>query len=201
MRTQGKLTTIVGPMGSGKTLELIRLLTISEIQGKKVLVAKNNIDTRDIKNPNAVNNIKIQSRLGIEYDAVSFPNQAELLKYINKSEEKIDVVGIEEGHFWSTNLDLAVLFLLANGIDVYITGLNQDFRGKPFGIMPRLIALSDDIIHLKGVCSKCHAPATKTQRIINNEPAPAASPLILVGADLGNERYECRCYRCWQRPV
>jgi thymidine kinase len=209
-QNRGKLTTIVGPMSSGKTLELIRKLVINKVQGKEILVAKHNIDTRDIKDPGGVNHIKVQSRIGIEYDAISFPSSDALLNYLfvhglKKIDEgknpKFDVIGIEEGQFWDDGLIRSVKTFTSNCVDVYITGLNQNFRGEGFGIMPELMALSDEIVLLKGVCSICKQEATKTQRLIDDEPAPKSSPDILVGAEEGNERYECRCVNCWSKPI
>lgn len=202
MNSRGRLTTIVGPMSSGKTLELIRKLTINKIQGKKIIVAKHNIDTRDIKNPDSINNIKVQSRLGIEYNAISFPSAGHLNAYVNNiiPEQNIDVIGVEEGQFWDQNLLTAIDSFTSKGIDVIVTGLNQNFKGNPFGLIPDLMALSDELILLSGVCAVCKGNATKTQRLINDEPAPKSSPDVLVGAEEGYERYECRCPDCWVEP-
>jgi thymidine kinase len=205
MNGRGKLTTIVGPMSSGKTLELIRKLSINEVQGKSTFVAKHKMDTRDLKNPDKVNKVTVQSRLGLEYEAFSIPNSTFLLELITKNYVELecvpDVIGIEEGQFWDKELIDVINKFLIRGIDVIVTGLNQNFKGMPFGVMPSLMALSDDIILLKGVCSICKQPATKTQRLIDDEPATMDSPEILVGAEEGKERYECRCVDCWVKPV
>ena len=71
-------------------------------------------------------------------------------------------------------------------------GLDQDFRGIPFGPMPRLMALADQVTKLTAICVVCGEPATRTQRLIDGQPAPADSPLIVIGG-LGDEKYEARC--------
>ncbi len=87
--------------------------------------------------------------------------------------------------------------LLAEGRLVYVTGLNQDFRGEPFGVMPTLMALADEMSLLTAICQKCHGVATRTQRVIDGQPAPWSSPLILVG---GADYYEARCPDCHEVP-
>ena len=71
-------------------------------------------------------------------------------------------------------------------------GLDRDFRGIPFGAMPRLLALADQVTKLTAICVVCGEPATRTQRLIDGEPAGADSPLIVIGG-LGDETYEARC--------
>jgi thymidine kinase len=82
--------------------------------------------------------------------------------------------------------------LAATGKQVIVTGLDRDFRGIPFGTMPRLLALADQVTKLTAICVVCGEPATRTQRLIDGEPAPADSPLIVIGG-LGDETYEARC--------
>jgi thymidine kinase len=78
------------------------------------------------------------------------------------------------------------------GKQVVVTGLDRDFRGVPFGTMPRLMALADQVTKLTAICMVCGEPATRTQRLIDGAPAPANSPLILIGG-MGDETYEARC--------
>jgi thymidine kinase len=75
---------------------------------------------------------------------------------------------------------------------VIVTGLDRDFRGVPFGTMPRLLALADQVTKLTAICMVCGEPATRTQRLIDGSPAPADSPLIVIGG-IGDETYEARC--------
>ncbi len=73
-----------------------------------------------------------------------------------------------------------------------MTGLDRDFRGVPFGAMPRLLALADQVTKLTAICMVCGEPATRTQRLIDGVPAGADSPLIVIGG-MGDETYEARC--------
>jgi len=106
-------------------------------------------------------------------------------------------VAIEEAQFFGEPLVPTVRRLLEEGHLVYVTGLNQDFRGEPFGVMPTLMSLADQLSLLTAICQKCHGVGTRTQRIIDGEPAPWDSPLILVG---GGDFYEARCPECHEVP-
>ena len=103
--------------------------------------------------------------------------------------------------FFDENI-CAVCNQLANsGIRVMVAGLDTDFRGEPFGPMPKLITEAEFVTKLAAVCNKCGAPATRTQRIINGKPASYYDPVILVGA---SESYEARCRHCHEvidKPV
>lgn len=179
----GRLHVIAGCMSSGKTGELIRLLSRHEISGDSMVIFKHDVDSRD--------GCKARSRMGNEMEA-----------QVVLGPEEIDatgsnVVAIEEAQFFGDGLVPVVRRLLAEGHLVYATGLNQDFRGEPFGVMPALMALADDISLLTAICQSCHGTATRTQRIIDEKPAPWDSPLILVG---GSECYEARCPDCHEVP-
>ena len=84
--------------------------------------------------------------------------------------------------------------VLANrGYRVIVAGLDQDFRGLPFGQVPQLMAIAEHVTKLQAVCSVCGSPASRTQRLIDGEPAAFDDPIILVGA---SESYEPRCRHC-----
>jgi thymidine kinase len=186
-------------MASGKTLELIRLLSRREIRGAKRILFKHAIDTRD-------GNTKSVSRLGLSLDAVMVGNSKELkekyLDFKSISTGKV-VVGIEEAQFFDENLFDEINTVLDEGIDLYITCPNQDFRGEPFGqrenkkLISKVLSIADDLIFLTSVCKVCGNDATKTQRITKGEISSSREPLIKVG---GNESYEPRCVKCWVRP-
>lgn len=181
--TVGRLHVIAGCMSSGKTGELIRLLSRHSIIGDTMVIYKHSVDSRD--------GCKARSRLGTEMEAlvVEGPDQI--------SGEGCRIVAIEEAQFFGDGLAPVVQRLLAEGRLVYVTGLNQDFRGEPFGVMPTLMSLADELSLLTAICQKCHGVATRTQRIIDGAPAPWDSPLILVG---GADYYEARCPDCHQVP-
>ncbi|HEX6548692.1 MAG TPA: thymidine kinase, partial [Candidatus Dormibacteraeota bacterium] len=84
--------------------------------------------------------------------------------------------------------------LINEGTTVFAAGLDRDFRGLPFGPMPGLMAISDDIMKLKAVCMKCRSlNGTMTQRLIDGRPPSRGDPQIMVGAA---ESYEARCREC-----
>ncbi|HSK46888.1 MAG TPA: thymidine kinase [Coriobacteriia bacterium] len=179
----GRLHVIAGCMSSGKTGELIRLLSRHAVVGDTVVIYKHAVDSRD--------GTKARSRLGTEMEA-----------RVVGSAEEIDadgcrVVAIEEAQFFGEELVAVVRRLLREGNLVYATGLNQDFRGEPFGAMPELLAFADEISLLTAICQKCHGVGTRTQRIIGGRPAPWDSPLIFVG---GADYYEARCPDCHEVP-
>jgi thymidine kinase len=179
----GRLHVIAGCMSSGKTGELIRLLSRHAVTGDTIIIYKHSVDSRD--------GDKARSRLGTEMKAlvVSGPEGIDGADY--------RVVAIEEAQFFGDGLVPVVQRLLAEGHLVYVTGLNQDFRGEPFGVMPTLMSLADEMSLLTAICQKCHGVGTRTQRIIDGEPAPWDSPLILVG---GGDFYEARCPDCHEVP-
>ncbi|PKQ29633.1 MAG: thymidine kinase [Actinobacteria bacterium HGW-Actinobacteria-10] len=179
----GRLHVIAGCMSSGKTGELIRLLSRHEVTGDSIVIFKHTVDSRD--------GDKARSRLGTEMEArvVSSPGQIDA--------GTCRVVAIEEAQFFGDGLVPVIRRLLASGHLVYVTGLNQDFRGEPFGIMPVIMSLADEISMLTAICQRCHGVATRTQRIIDSAPAPWDSPLILVG---GADYYEARCPDCHEVP-
>ncbi|MEN6430250.1 MAG: thymidine kinase [Coriobacteriales bacterium] len=182
-RVVGRLHVIAGCMSSGKTGELIRLLSRHSVIGDPVIVYKHVVDSRD--------GHVARSRLGTEWEARVVGSASEI------DGEGCRVVAIEEAQFFGDELVPVVRRLLDERTTVYITGLNQDFRGEPFGVMPALMALADDISLLTAICQKCHGVATRTQRIIDGRPAPWDSPLILVG---GADYYEARCPDCHEVP-
>jgi len=179
----GRLHVIAGCMSSGKTGELIRLLSRHAVTGDTIVIYKHSVDSRD--------GCKARSRLGTEMEAVVVDGSAGI------AEVDAHIVAIEEGQFFDEGLVPVVRRLLRDGHLVYVTGLAQDFRGEPFGVMPTLLSLADEISLLTAICQKCHGVGTRTQRIIAGEPAPWDSPLILVG---GADCYEARCPDCHEVP-
>jgi thymidine kinase len=171
------LTVITGPMFSGKTTELIRRIRCAEIARQRTLVLKPSIDTRS--------GLEVVSHSGLRWAAAI----AEVASPLRLPRE-LDVLGIDEAQFlgdaWVETIDR-----LANeGKEVILACLNQDFRGEPFGIAHRLLALADNVIHLKAVCLACGAKdaATKTFRIANE-----GGQVEIGGAD----KYQALCRRCW----
>ena len=166
----GWIETITGSMFSGKSEELIRRLRRGIYAKQKVVVFKPAIDDRYHKE-------KVVSHNGNEIEAINISTAQEILNHML---EEVNVIGIDD----------IVEKLAENGHRVIVAGLDMDFRGEPFKPMPKLLAVSEHITKLQAVCSVCGSPSSRTQRLINGEPAKVDDPIILVGA---NESYEPRC--------
>jgi thymidine kinase len=179
--THGWVHVIAGCMFCGKTDEMLRLLRRFSIAGRQVVLVKPRLDTR-------TDEVTVVSRSGAEHRAITVDQASE----IGAAVATADIVAIEEGQFFDEGLPEAVEALAATGKQVIVTGLDRDFRGVPFGTMPRLLALADQVTKLTAICMVCGEPATRTQRLIDGEPAPVDSPLIVIGG-LGDETYEARC--------
>ena len=168
--THGWVHVIAGCMFCGKTDEMLRLLRRFSIAGREVVLVKPRLDTR-------TDEVTVVSRSGAEHRAVTVDHSAEIEAAVGPA----DIVAIEEGQFFDEALPEVVEALAASGKQVIVTGLDRDFRGIPFGTMPRLLALADQVTKLTAICMVCGEPATRTQRLIDGEPAPADSPLIVIG--------------------
>ena len=106
------------------------------------------------------------------------------------------MVAFDEGNFFSERLPSLCEELVERGKRVLVAGLDLTFAGEPFGPMPTLLALADQVDKLEAVCVKCGRPATRSQRLVDGRPASASGPVIQVGG-LGS--YEARCRTCYER--
>lgn len=179
----GYIEAVVGPMYSGKSEELIRRLKRAKIAKQEVIVFKPCIDNRYSKED-------VVSHSGISIRAIAINHTEEIHKYIT---DETQVVGIDEVQFFDEEIVAVALELADKGIRVIAAGLDLDFKAEPFGPVPELLARAEFVDKLQAVCVKCGAPATRTQRLINKEPARYDDPIILVGA---TESYEARCRKC-----
>ena len=180
MYHSGWIETITGSMFSGKSEELIRRLRRGIYAKQKVIVFKPAIDDRYHKE-------KVVSHDGNEIEAINISTSREVL---NQDLDNVDVIGIDEVQFFDGEIVNIVEQLAKNGHRVVVAGLDMDFRGEPFEPMPKLLAVSEQVTKLQAVCAVCGSPSSRTQRLINGEPAKIDDPIILVGA---NESYEPRC--------
>lgn len=110
------------------------------------------------------------------------------------ADESVDVVGIDEIQFFPPMTTTVISDLVAQGKRVIVAGLDLDYRGEPFGIVPHLMALADEVTKLRAICVLCGDEANFSQRLVNGAPAKYDDPLILVG---GEECYEPRCRSCF----
>ncbi len=186
--TSGWVHVICGCMFCGKTDEMLRLLRRFAIAGRQVILIKPRLDTRS-------DEATVISRSGANHDAVSVGDSREIEAVIGEA----DIVAVEEGQFFDEGLPDVVERLADAGKQVIVTGLDRDFRGVPFGPMPRLMALADQVTKLTAICVVCGEQATRTQRLINGKPASADSPLIVIGG-IGDEAYEARCRQHHEVP-
>jgi thymidine kinase len=182
-KNDGWIEVICGSMFSGKSEELIRRVHRVQIAKKKVQVFKPTIDTRySIQ--------YIYSHNGTKIEAINISNSKELLE---KTEPDTEVVAIDEAQFYDKGIVTICQKLADQGRRVMVAGLDQDFRGEPFGPIPELLAVAEYIDKLQAICMICGSPASKTQRLVNGKPAKYSDPIILIGA---KETYEARCRKC-----
>jgi thymidine kinase len=167
-------------MFSGKTDELIRRLVRATIAKQKVQVFKPAIDVRYAAE-------KVTSHTGSNFDAIPVANAAEIRE---KVDEDTTVIGIDEAQFFDPEIIQVAQELAAKGIRVLAAGLDMDFKGEPFGPIPVLMSLAEDVSKLHAICMVCGDEASRTQRLVNGKPARYDDPIVIVGA---SEMYEARC--------
>lgn len=183
----GWIELICGGMFAGKTEELLRRVRRAEIARQPVQVFKPAIDNRygvDV----------VASHNGMRREAVIIREPREILELL---QPETRVVAIDEAQFFDPTIADVCNELADRGLRVIIAGLDLDFRGEPFGPMPLLMAQAEQVDKLHAICQVCGAPACRTQRLINGQPANYDDPIILVGA---SEVYEARCRDCHQVP-
>ncbi len=177
---QGRVEVITGPMFSGKTEELIRRLRRAMIARQKVQVFKPSLDKRYAEEA-------VASHAGMAFEAVPLEHIGQIWEHLD---DDTTVVGLDEAQFFSPEVTAVVQRLAERGIRVIIAGLDMDFRGEPFGPMPALLAQADRVDKLQAICVVCGFPATRSQRLIDGQPARYDDPVVIVGA---SEMYEARC--------
>jgi thymidine kinase len=184
----GWIEIVCGSMFSGKTEELLRRVRRAEIARKKVQLFKPAIDNR-------YGQVRVASHNGVaREDAVVVACADELLSLVRPD---TDVVAIDEVQFFDMAIAAVCDTLADRGMCVIVAGLDQDFRGEPFGPMTQLLARAERVDKLNAICVTCSASASRTQRLIDGKPARYDDPVILVG---GSESYEARCRSCHEVP-
>ena len=183
----GSVEVITGSMFCGKTDEMIRRLRRAEIAQQKVQVFKPAIDKR-------YDEVKVVSHAGSAFDAVPIKKASDIRDNLEKD---TTVVAIDEAQFLDEEIIPLVNELAGRGIRVIVSGLDTDFRAEPFGHMPTLISQAERVDKLHAICMVCGEDASRTQRLVNGEPAKYDDPIVIVGAD---ELYEARCRLCHSVP-
>lgn len=177
---QGRLEVITGPMFCGKTDELLRRLRRAIIAKQKIQVFKPGFDIR-------YSSEKVTSHAGNEYNAYPVENISEVPTLLH---DDVTLVAIDEAQFFGEEIMGVIQALVDKGIRVIVAGLDMDFRGEPFGQMPVLLAQAEIVDKLHAICMECGGEATRTQRLVDGNPAYYGDPIIIVGA---SEMYEARC--------
>jgi len=185
--TTGSIEVVTGSMFSGKTDELIRRLRRARIARQKVQVFKPIIDNRYSVE-------KVTSHAGNEFDAQPIESSREV--FANLSSDT-SVVGIDEAQFFDEGIVEVAGQLAERGIRVIVAGLDTDFRGEPFGLMPVFMAIAERVDKLQAICMVCGDSASRTQRLVNGKPARYSDPVVIVGA---SEMYEARCRQHHEVP-
>ena len=181
MRRPGRIEVVCGSMFSGKTEELIRRMKRAVFAHQKVEIFRPAIDTRysdeDVvsHDSNSIRSTPVESSASIL-----------LLS------SDIDVVGIDEAQFLDDGL-VDVCNQLANrGVRVIIAGLDMDFKGVPFGPIPALCAIADDVTKVHAICVKCGNLAYLSHRIVSGDKR------VMLGEQT---EYEPLCRECYQKAV
>ena len=175
----GQIEVICGSMFSGKSEELIRRLRRAQIGRQRVQVFKPAIDTRS-----ADDYVSSHSAQRIQAEIVQ--SSDEILRAVH---DRTDVVGVDEVQFFDAGVVQVVDKLANMGKRVIVAGLDQDYLGRPFEPMPQIMAIAEYVTKTLAVCSRCGAPANRSQRVVSGDSR------VLVGA---TEKYEARCRRCFE---
>lgn len=176
----GFIEVVCGPMFAGKTEELIRRIKRLEYANQVVLVFKPEVDNRYQAKDEIVSHDLSKK------PSIIINSSKDIMAHIH---EGVNAVVIDETQFFDEGIVEIVERLADRGIRVICGGLDRDFRGEPFGPMPKILALAEFVTKLTAICVKSGEPATRTQRLINGKPAHYNDPTILVGA---SESYEPR---------
>lgn len=179
----GWIEVISGNMYAGKTEELLRRVKRILYAKKSVIVFKPTIDNRYSES-------EVVSHNNERIKSINITEAQDILKYTSPLPYAI---AVDEVQFLNHDLIDVCEYLADQGVRVILAGLDRDFRGEPFGIMPELLARAEYVTKLYAICQVCGAPATRTQRIIDGKPAKYTDPIVLVGA---KEQYEARCRHC-----
>lgn len=181
--SQGVIEMIAGPMFAGKSEELLRRINRLVFAKKKFLVFKPTIDDR-------YSITEVVSHNKKKYEAIPIQKGSDILKYYKKG---IEAIFIDEVQFFDDSIIETIDYLADNGVRVICAGLDCDFKNDPFPISATLLAKAEFVTKLTAICTVCGKVATRTQRLIGNEPASVNDPVVLVGA---SESYEARCRHC-----
>ncbi len=177
----GRIEVVCGSMFSGKTEELIRRLKRARIARQRVMIFKPALDTRYS-----------------DVDVVSHDHNSIISTPVGGSQEILrkgagyDVIGIDEAQFLDEGIVDVCNRLAYNGVRVIVAGLDMDYLGKPFGPMPDLCAIADEVTKVHAICVKCGSLAYASHRLVRN------SAQVMLGE---KEEYEPLCRDCFKKAL
>ena len=177
----GSIEVICGSMFSGKTEELIRRMKRAQFAKQKVEIYKPCVDVRYSED-------KVVSHDFHSIPSTPIDSPAKMLELSSD----VEVVGVDEAQFFDSSIVEVVQTLANKGIRVIIAGLDTDFLGKPFGPMPALMAVAEDIQKVHAICVKCGSPANHSHRLSKSEE------LVLLGE---KDEYEPLCRHCYNASI
>ena len=177
----GSVEVICGSMFSGKTEELIRRMKRAQFAKQKVEIYKPCIDVRYSEDQ-----VVSHDSHSIPSTPIDSPASMLLLS------SDVEVVGIDEAQFFDDSLVDVVQTLANRGIRVIVAGLDTDFLGKPFGPMPALMAIAEDIQKVHAICVRCGSPANHSHRLVANDA------LVVLGE---KDEYEPLCRHCYNAAI
>ena len=180
-KKSGCIEVICGSMFSGKTEELIRRIRRAKLANQKVAIFKPAIDNRYSEED-------IISHDERSIKALPVRTAAEMLQL----EPGVQVVGIDEAQFFDEGIIEVVQFLAGHGVRVIAAGLDMDYLGKPFGPMPQLMAIAEDVQKLNAICVKCGNLAGYSHRLAKS------NELVVLGEQ---DKYEPLCRDCWGKAL
>ncbi len=180
-RRRGRIEVICGSMFSGKTEELIRRLKRANFAKQRVEIYKPAIDTR-------YSDAEVVSHDSSSIPSTPIDSSASILLFTSE----VDVVGIDEAQFFDDGLVDVCNELANNGVRVIIAGLDMDFRGKPFGPMPNLCAIANEVSKVHAICVKCGQLASFSHRTVKNDKQ------VLLGETM---EYEPLCRQCYLQAI
>lgn len=175
---EGWVEVVCGPMFSGKSEELIRRVTRSQIARIPVQVFKPSLDSRYA-------DTEVVSHSAWKVDATPVTDSTDMIRAVS---DQTRVIGIDEGQFFDDGLVEVVDNLAATGKQVIVAGLDTDYLRRPFEPIPSLCDRAEYVTKMLAVCHRCGGPALYTQRIVRSDD------LVVLGAQ---DAYEARCRMCY----
>lgn len=180
-RGRGRIEVICGSMFSGKTEELIRRMKRAKFARQRVEIYKPMIDTRYSKDDVVSHDHNVIPSTPVD-------SSAEILLLSGD----IDVVGIDEAQFFDNGLADVCNELANRGVRVIVAGLDMDYLGKPFGPIPYLLAIADEVTKVHAICVRCGSLAYISHRLVHNDKR------VLLGE---KQEYEPLCRECYNKAV